>query len=201
MDDVRATFETNVFGVMAMVQAFTPLLIPTRGLIINIASLSAVLPYIFGSVYCATKGAVVSYSRCLRQELRPFGVRVTIAMTGTVRSNTTSHGHRALPVGSLYARVKDLFQKRLVFSQNNATMDTTVYARLLVANALAPETPFWLRGWLGRLDWFWAGGFVRSSRWGIRVGEWLTDMLSYRRFELRKLEDIVNREGAIKKLT
>ena len=66
LDDVRTTFETNVFAVMAMVQAFVPLLMEAQGLIINIASLAAVTPYVFGSVYCATKGALVSYSRCLR---------------------------------------------------------------------------------------------------------------------------------------
>ena len=85
LDDVRETFETNVFGVMAMCAAFADLLIAARGLIVNIASLAAVTPYVFGSVYCASKGAVVSYSRTLRVELQPFGVRVMVAMAGTVR--------------------------------------------------------------------------------------------------------------------
>lgn len=45
MPEVRQTFETNVFGVMAMVQAFAPLLIAARGLIVNVASLAALTPY------------------------------------------------------------------------------------------------------------------------------------------------------------
>ena len=61
MDDVRQTFEANVFGTMAMVKAFVDLLIAARGLIINTASLSAVVPYFFGSAYCATKGAIVAF--------------------------------------------------------------------------------------------------------------------------------------------
>lgn len=45
MPEVRQTFETNVFGVMAMVQAFAPRLIAARGLIVNVASLAALTPY------------------------------------------------------------------------------------------------------------------------------------------------------------
>ena len=39
--DVRSTFEVNVFGMMAVVAAFSDLLITAKGLIINIASLAA----------------------------------------------------------------------------------------------------------------------------------------------------------------
>lgn len=42
LDDARHCFETNVFGVMAMCQAFTPLLIKQKGLIVNIGSVAAV---------------------------------------------------------------------------------------------------------------------------------------------------------------
>lgn len=62
---------------MAMVQAFVDQLAAARGLIINISSLSSVTPYLFGSVYCASKAAVSAYSRTLRMELAPLGVRVS----------------------------------------------------------------------------------------------------------------------------
>jgi 1-acylglycerone phosphate reductase len=197
---VRATFETNVFGVMAMVQAFAPLLISAKGLIINIASLSAITPYVFGSVYCSTKGAVVSYSRCLRQELRPFGVRVMVAMTGTVRSNTASHGHRQLPPDSLYQRVRHIFEWRLTYSQNHATVPTEIYAKQLVNNALKPETPVWLRLWFGRADWFWAGGMAGITWIGTWFGEWMTDVSCYAKFRLPELDAILRKEAAQKKL-
>jgi len=194
MDDVRETFETNVFGVMAMVKAFTALLVPAKGLIVNIASLSAVTPYVFGSAYCASKGAVASYSRCLRQELRPFGVRVTVAMAGTVRSNIAK-GHRALPPDSLYLRVRDVFERRLTFSQNNATMPTEDFAARLVRDALAPEVPSWLRAWFGRPDWLWAGGLSKTVWWGMLAGEWAVDEFSWRQFGLWKLRDILEKEA------
>ncbi|TDZ38165.1 NADPH-dependent 1-acyldihydroxyacetone phosphate reductase [Colletotrichum spinosum] len=194
MEEVRQTFETNVFGVMAMVQAFVPLMIPTRGLIVMISSLSSISPYVFGSVYTATKGALNSYSRTLRQELRPFGVRVMVSMTGTVKSEIAKL-KRELPPNSLYARVKDLYAKRLLFSQNNATVTAEEFAQQLVAEALKGEG--WFGGWFGGArNWFWAGGMA-GSVWLARLlfGERLLDELAYRKFELPKLEAIVRKEG------
>ncbi|OHF01979.1 short chain dehydrogenase [Colletotrichum orchidophilum] len=197
MDEVRQTFETNVFGVMAMVQAFVPLLIPARGLIIMISSLSSISPYVFGSVYTATKGAMNSYSRTLRQELRPFGVRVMVSMTGTVKSHIAKL-YRELPPNSLYTRVKDIFANRLTFSQNTATVSTGEFAQRLVAEALKGEG--WLGGWIGgATNWFWAGGMARSV-WLARLlfGEWLLDELAYRKFDMPKLEAIVRKDGVKK---
>jgi 1-acylglycerone phosphate reductase len=87
LDDARDVYETNVFGVMAMVSAFMDLIIPAQGLIINVASISALILYVFGSVYPSSKVALASYSRTLRIELRPFGVRVQDVMASTVKSN------------------------------------------------------------------------------------------------------------------
>lgn len=200
MDDVRATFETNVFGVMAMCQVFVDQLIAARGLIVNIASLAAATPYIFGAVYCASKGAVVSYSRTLRMELKPFGVRIMVGMTGTVRSQIASKTHRSLPPDSLYQRVQDIFQRRLTFSQNNATVMAEDYARQLVANALKPESPMFIRAWLGRPDWFWAGGLAKQAWWALSAGEWLLDLFMYKKIGLDRLELVLKEEAAQKKL-
>lgn len=157
MDDVRATYEVNVFAPMAMAQAFAPLLINARGLIVNISSTSSVVPYLFGAIYSSTKGAINTYSRALRLELKPFGVRVMVAITGTVRSNIASHVHRSLPENSLYQPVNDIFEKRLTFSQRTGTVPADLYAKKLVNEALKGEG--WLGGWLGASpDWLWAGG-------------------------------------------
>jgi 1-acylglycerone phosphate reductase len=197
---VRATFETNVFGVMAMCAAFAPLLIAARGLIINIASLAAITPYVFGAVYCASKGAVTAYSRTLRLELKPFGVRVMVAMAGTVRSQIASKTHRTLPEGSIYERVRGLFERRLTFSQNNKTEGTEEFARKLVRGALAPEWPLLLRAWFGRPDWFWAGGWAGKVWLSTWFGEWLLDFVMYRMIGMKQLEGVLREEERAKKL-
>jgi len=188
---------------MAMCQAFAPLLIASRGLIIQIASLAAVTPYVFGSVYCASKAALVAYSRCLKLELAPFGVRVSLAMTGTVRSNTASQPKRALPPDSLYQRVRELFEKRLTWSQSAGAAAETcpqdVYVRKVVEAALRPERPAWLREWFGRPDWIWAGGLAAITYLGSWAPYWITDAVCYRKFELAKLEAALKMEEAQKK--
>ncbi|KAI2622857.1 NAD(P)-binding protein [Xylaria nigripes] len=200
LPDVRATFETNVFSIMAMVQAFIDQLIAAKGLIINISSLSSISPYLFGSVYCASKAAVVAYSRTLRLELAPFGVRVMVSMTGTVKSNTASHGHRVLPENSLYQKVKHIFEWRLVFSQNNDTMDTTTFSKKFVEASLRPERSIWLRTWFGRPDWFWYGGLARLVWFGHSFGEWFVDLTSWNKFRLPEIMKLIGPDSAQKKL-
>ncbi|KAK2592011.1 NADPH-dependent 1-acyl dihydroxyacetone phosphate reductase [Conoideocrella luteorostrata] len=187
IDDVRHSFEANVLGPMAMCQSFASLLIPARGLILQISSVSSVMPYLFASIYASTKGALNSYSRVLRMELQPFNVRVMVAMTGTVRSNIMNHFDRALPEDSLYKPVEDVFVQRLRFSQTKGTVDTHAYAEQIVKQALKGEG--WLGGWFGRTpDWYWAGGFSYGAwivstllptrlaeaavRWFFEVGVW-----------------------------
>lgn len=182
---------------MAMVAAFADQLIAAKGLIINIASLSAVTPYVFGSAYCASKGAIVSYSRTLRQEVRPFDVRVMVCMAGTVKSNIAAANHRTLPNNSVYLRVNDIFEKRLVFSQNNGTVSTESFAAALAASALRHEVWWFLRDWVGRPDWFWFGGMASLLWWGLLLfGEWVVDYFCWILFDLDKLRKMVELDEA-----
>jgi 1-acylglycerone phosphate reductase len=198
LDQAREMFETNVFGVMSMVSAFSPLLIAAQGLIINICSTSAIAPYVFSSTYCATKGALASYSRTLRQELRPFGVRVMVVMAGTVKS--TQSAKKDLPEGSLYKPVEDVFKWRQGFSQSHAKITAPQFAERLVGNCLAAEMPGWLpflRTWVGRRDWYWDGGLAQPAWFGITFfGEWLLDEVCYRMFKMNKLQTAVEAERA-----
>ena len=69
---VKEMFEVNVYGVMRMVQEFVHLLIAAEGTIVNIGSVAALIPYVYGSAYSATKGALHSYGDTLRVEMKPF---------------------------------------------------------------------------------------------------------------------------------
>ncbi|KAI0131427.1 NAD(P)-binding protein [Daldinia grandis] len=200
LTDVRQSFETNVFSIMAMVQAFIDHLIAAKGLIINISSLSSVTPYVFGSVYCASKAAVVGYSRTLRMELAPFGVRVMVSMTGTVKSNTAAQPLHALPENSLYSRAKEIFEWRVVFSQNASTFPTETFARNLVNDSLRPEVPVILRRWFGRPDWFWSGGMANVVWLGTCIGEWLVDAFCWRTFRMGEITKLLSEDQSQKKL-
>lgn len=185
---------------MAMVQAFIDQLIAAKGLIINISSLSSITPYVFGSVYCASKAAVAAYSRTLRMELAPFDVRVMVSMTGTVKSNTAAQPLRRLPDTSLYSRARHIFDWRVAFSQNSSTMPTEQFAKKLVSDSLRPERPLFMRRWFGRPDWFWYGGMAGIVWFGACMGEWAIDSGCWRTFRMNELMRLLRNDQQQKKL-
>ena len=147
--EVQATFETNVFSVMRICQAFAPLLIQAKGTIVQIGSVAGEIPYVFGSVYNASKAALHAYSDTLRLELAPFDVNVMVVVTGGVRSNI-ARTHRELPEGSLYHPLNEEYQRRQLHSQEGA-MDGTIYAKGVVKAALGTKPSKYL--WRGHQAW------------------------------------------------
>jgi len=76
-DDLRRLFEVNVFGQLAVIQAFLPMLHRSRGRIVNMSSVGAHIAIPFGGVLNACKAAFGTMSDTLRMELRPFGIHVS----------------------------------------------------------------------------------------------------------------------------
>lgn len=73
---MQRQFETNVFALVGVTQALFPALRRSKGLVVNIGSVSGVLVTPFAGAYCASKAAVHALSDALRMELAPFGIRV-----------------------------------------------------------------------------------------------------------------------------
>ncbi len=186
MNDARACFETNFFAVIALTQSFVPLLIASKGLILNIGSIAAVTPYVFGSVYNASKAALHSFSDTLRLELAPFDVRVLVVVTGGVKSRI-ARTERILPEGSLYVDIEEDFQRRVKHSQDGA-MDTAVYAKGVVREALKSgwrQKKYLWRGNKSSLIWF-----IRLWLGGVGFGFFLPRM-----FGLARLARLVKARG------
>ncbi len=76
-DELRHMFDVNVFGQLAVTQAFLPMLHRSRGRIVNMSSVGAHIAIPFGGVLNACKAALGTLSDTLRMELRPFGIRVS----------------------------------------------------------------------------------------------------------------------------
>jgi NAD(P)-dependent dehydrogenase (short-subunit alcohol dehydrogenase family) len=84
---LRAQFETNVFGPMAVIRAFVPAMRARRsGRIINISSVLGRVTFPSTGVYSASKFALESLSDALRAELAPFGVSVVLVEPGVVKT-------------------------------------------------------------------------------------------------------------------
>ena len=99
---MRAQYETNVFGLMAVTRAFLPEMRARRaGRIVDVSSLGGRLTLPFFGVYNSTKYAVESLSDALRIELGPFGVHVSLIEPGAIETEFTP---RSLDGGDKYRR-------------------------------------------------------------------------------------------------
>jgi len=78
IDDWEGMIDTNVKGLLYITRELIPTLKESEsGHIINIGSIAGVEVYPGGNVYCASKHAVNALSKALRQELLPYGIRVS----------------------------------------------------------------------------------------------------------------------------
>ncbi len=82
--ELRYQMDVNVYGVLAVTQAFLPLLRRATGRIINISSISGLASSPFIGPYAASKYALEALSDALRLELRPWGIPVVLIEPGTI---------------------------------------------------------------------------------------------------------------------
>ncbi|KAI0470378.1 hypothetical protein F4859DRAFT_486559 [Xylaria cf. heliscus] len=89
-EDLNIMFSTNVTGLINMTQAILPIFLRRpdggRGDVITIGSIAGREPYAGGSIYCATKAAVRSFTDSLRKELIASRVRVLEVDPGQVET-------------------------------------------------------------------------------------------------------------------
>jgi len=92
LEEAKAQFETNFFGVVRMVKAVVPLMRRQgRGQIITVSSLSGLTPIPFMGIYSASKFALDGYIEALRLELKPFGIQVSQIEPGFLRTTMMTH--------------------------------------------------------------------------------------------------------------
>ena len=84
MDVLRQSFEVDVFGQIAVIQAFLPFIRRARGRIVNMGSVGGHITIPFGGVLCGCKSAFGSLSDALRLELYPFGIHVCVIEPGAI---------------------------------------------------------------------------------------------------------------------
>ena len=87
LDDWDAMIDGNVKGLMYVTKAVLPFMVEKQnGQIINLGSIAAKEVYPNGSVYCSSKAAVDSFTRGLRVDLNPLGIRVGAIHPGLVET-------------------------------------------------------------------------------------------------------------------
>lgn len=90
-DQWHETLNTNLTGVFNSVKAALPSLKASKGYIITIASLAGTNFFANGSAYNTSKFGLVGFSQAIMLDLRPYQIKVTTIMPGSVATFFNQH--------------------------------------------------------------------------------------------------------------
>jgi NAD(P)-dependent dehydrogenase (short-subunit alcohol dehydrogenase family) len=146
--ELRRQMEVNLVGPLAVIQAFMPMLRRSRGRIVNISSIGGKVATPFLSAYCASKFALEALSDCLRAELKPWGIEVSIVEPGAVKTRifekargTVDDVLRALPPdGVRYYGPEIDVMRNLIAMQERSAVPAERVAKV-VEHALTARRP------------------------------------------------------------
>lgn len=89
--DVERQFDVNFFGVVNTVKAALPQMrAQCRGRIVIVSSVAGAIAIPFQTFYSASKAALNAYATSLANEMRPYGVTVTVVMPGDISTGFTA---------------------------------------------------------------------------------------------------------------
>jgi NAD(P)-dependent dehydrogenase (short-subunit alcohol dehydrogenase family) len=143
---VRALFEVNVLGSLAVIQAALPYFRSRRaGHIVNISSVSGLAAWSGTGIYGASKFALECIGRTLAQEVNPLGIKVTSVCPGGLRTEFAgaalieADGH--IPD---YAETAHLARPTLLGHHGREPGDPMLAALAILEAVAAPKPPLTL---------------------------------------------------------
>jgi NAD(P)-dependent dehydrogenase (short-subunit alcohol dehydrogenase family) len=172
---LRRQFEVNVMGLVAVTQAFLPLLRRTPGRIVNVGSIAGRSPLPGSGAYDSSKAAVDTITDVLRMELHASRISVSLIEAGAVATpiwekslrEADALGREAAPnllaeyAGILKAVRNDIEQS----SRKAVSVDAVVRAVVHAVRARRPKTRY-LVGWD---TYFWLMLNWLPARWRDRL--------------------------------
>ena len=148
--EVRAMFETNVFGLVDITKAVLPVMREQRsGLIVNVSSIGGLASFAATGYYHATKYAVEGLSETLAAEVKPLGIDVLIVEPGPFRTNWAGASMKqSATVIDDYAATAGERRKQTEARSGNQAGDPVRAAQAIIDAALSDKPP--LRLLLGK---------------------------------------------------
>jgi NAD(P)-dependent dehydrogenase (short-subunit alcohol dehydrogenase family) len=115
MDEIKAQFETNLFGAIRVMKAVLPIMRKQQGgTVVNVSSMAGRVGFPLFPAYNGTKYALEGVSESLRLETDSLGIKTILIEPGTIKSNFASNaivGQKAAEPSSPYASLVETFQK------------------------------------------------------------------------------------------
>ena len=163
-NDVRALYETNIFGTLAVIKAALPLLRQQGGG--HIMGTSSGLGHVTLPVigyYCSSKWAFEAIHESLAAEVKPFGIKVTIIEPGAYATEFGSQQSLKFSEGmDIYAGFKEHFSNSLR-GMERGDPEATPDAIFQIADAENPPLRFFLGS--HNLPWVRAAYAERLAEW------------------------------------
>ncbi|WP_019072438.1 oxidoreductase [Streptomyces hokutonensis] len=141
---VRALYETNVFGPLAVQRAVLPVLRRQRsGHVINISSIVGFATAPGWGIYASTKFAVEGFTETLHAELAPLGIHVTLVEPGFFRTDFLDPAslNSDIDVIDDYASTAGAMRAAVPSLNHAQPGDPAKAARAIVEIAATPEPP------------------------------------------------------------
>lgn len=92
--EIKAQYETNVFGLMRVTNAVLPVMRAQKsGRIIHIGSLAGKMTFAGIGLYCSSKYAVEALTEAMRTEVRPFNIEVAVIEPGSTNTSFKHNRH------------------------------------------------------------------------------------------------------------
>jgi NAD(P)-dependent dehydrogenase (short-subunit alcohol dehydrogenase family) len=153
IDQARAIFDTNFFGIIRMTRAVLPHMRQQgSGRIINIGSVLGFLPMPYMALYSATKHAVAGYSESLDHELRTMGIRVSVIEPAYIKTPFDANFMAPDAPLDAYREVRSAMDKRVKEVVEGADGPEVVAETVLqAAIAARPKLRYTAGGLAGRL--------------------------------------------------
>jgi len=140
---VRAMFETNFFGLVALTQALLPSMRTRRsGFIVNISSVGGLVAHPGSGFYAATKFAVEAVSEALSKEVAPLGIKVLLVEPGPFRTRFVNNARGAPGVRIAdYADTVGVRRAAVQASSGKQPGDPARGATAIIDAVLSPAPP------------------------------------------------------------
>lgn len=142
--EVQAIFDINVFGLLNVTRAILPhMRAAGSGYIFNLSSVFGLISGAAWGLYCSSKFAVEGLSEALAQEVKPFGIHVTIIEPGYVRTNFLKAGTIAHPKDPIaaYTAIQEERRKHQEDIPGNQPGDPVKIAGVILATSRLSEPP------------------------------------------------------------
>lgn len=143
LDEARAQFEVNLFGLARLTQLVLPAMRANRkGTIVNVSSIGGKMHEPMGAWYHATKFALEGFSDCLRLELAPFGIKVIVIEPGGIQTEWPGIAAANLQKTSGHGAYQDQAERHArLFGQSEKFASKPEVIAQLISKALRAKCP------------------------------------------------------------